>query len=85
MERDEWTCQRCGTTKGRLSVHHCIPWRVFGAKNYKQANGLWNLITLCYSCHGQTEAEINLFYPTETMVANGYVAPDLSKHNHLAA
>lgn len=85
LERDEWMCQRCGVADRRLNVHHCIPFRVFGVHNYRQANELWNLLTLCGPCHGKTESEIAEIYPTELMILNGYVAPDLSKYNHLAA
>jgi DEAD/DEAH box helicase domain-containing protein len=42
-------------------VHHLVPFRSFGHvpglnENYKQANALDNLITLCRACHSRTEA-----------------------------
>ena len=49
-ERDKYTCQECGMTEEelgyKLSVHHI---------DYdKQNNSENNLITLCTSCHMQT-------------------------------
>lgn len=50
--RDQNTCQKCGINGSKeksLHVHHIIPYRLF--KNYKKANVLDNLITLCERCH----------------------------------
>jgi 5-methylcytosine-specific restriction endonuclease McrA len=56
-ERDNNTCQHCGVTRdqiGReLDVHHIIPFRHFD--DYRIANALPNLITLCGSCHMKAE------------------------------
>lgn len=56
-ERDNNTCQHCGITKdqiGReLDVHHIIPFRHFD--DYRIANALPNLVTLCGSCHMKAE------------------------------
>lgn len=56
-ERDNNTCQHCGITRdqiGReLDVHHIIPFRHFD--DYRIANALPNLITLCGSCHMRAE------------------------------
>lgn len=43
-------------------VHHIVPFRAFGYipgvnENYKQANALENLITLCAACHQRVEAQ----------------------------
>lgn len=56
-ERDNHTCQLCGAEKDgkEHDVHHIIPFREFGLENYKKANSLDNLITLCRSCHSQVE------------------------------
>ena len=58
-ERDNFTCQRCRKTEKELSrsldVHHKIPFRLFGLSNYKKANDLNNLISLCPICHGIIE------------------------------
>lgn len=53
--RDNYTCQDCGITEheygSELSVHHVIPFRKFEG-DWKKANELSNLITLCeYPCH----------------------------------
>lgn len=52
IARDK-ACQHCGAT-GHLHVHHEIPYRVFSDKNI--ANGDWNLIALCPSCHRKEES-----------------------------
>ncbi len=62
--RDNHTCQHCGITREKagqsLDVHHVVPFRSFDYlpgenENYKQANRLANLITLCRSCHIKAE------------------------------
>lgn len=64
-KRDGYECQHCHITQkelGRaLDVHHIIPFAKFGYipgenDNYKQANELSNLITLCHPCHLRAEA-----------------------------
>lgn len=59
--RDKHTCQRCGLVwdgKGKaFSVHHKIPFRLFGVERYREANRLKNLETLCKSCHSIIERE----------------------------
>lgn len=49
LERDNWTCQKCGTTTemAQLHVHHIIPY----AQNKMQANDPDSCITLCKKCH----------------------------------
>ena len=54
LKRDNYSCRLCGS-KEDLVVHHIIPFRVFGAEKYREANKLSNLITLCRSCHGKVE------------------------------
>lgn len=53
--RDRYKCQNCPVTEKeigkQLDVHHKIPFRVFGIKNYIEANTLSNLICYCASCH----------------------------------
>lgn len=53
-ERDQYTCQRCGS-KEDLHVHHITPFHLFD--DYREANRLDNLITLCNRCHRQSEYE----------------------------
>ena len=63
-ERDNHTCCHCGTKhkigERSFAVHHIQPFRDFGYvpgknENYKQANKLTNLITLCATCHMKVE------------------------------
>lgn len=51
-ERDGYLCQMCKREQGRraFSVHHIRPLREFG-DDWRRANQLSNLITLCQSCH----------------------------------
>jgi len=46
-ERDNYTCQKCGTTKGTLEAHHIDPVVNNPAESADIANG----ITLCKGCH----------------------------------
>ncbi len=71
LERDDYRCRMCGARAGAeaegemaggppLHVHHVRPFRDFGYlpgrnSNYKQANELDNLVTLCPSCHRRAE------------------------------
>ena len=51
-DRDGNECQNCGSGD-QLHVHHIIPFKSFD--DYREANKLQNLITLCASCHHQVE------------------------------
>lgn len=59
LRRDKYSCRICGINELELkhepSVHHIIPFRVFGLDRYKEANDLENLITLCPGCHSEYE------------------------------
>ena len=48
LNRDNHTCQDCGTTES-LHVHHIQPLRTFDEP--EEANNLKNLVTLCETCH----------------------------------
>jgi 5-methylcytosine-specific restriction endonuclease McrA len=54
--RDKYTCQDCGVRqeRPRLDVHHLVPRRSF-AGDYRAANDLSNLVSLCKSCHKKRE------------------------------
>jgi DEAD/DEAH box helicase domain-containing protein len=64
--RDGFRCRQCGKAEdlaaGRQhDVHHIVPFRSFGYvrglnENYKLANDLTNLQTLCRACHQRAEA-----------------------------
>lgn len=52
--RDNKECQLCRVQNGHrrnLDVHHIKPFKLFGLENYRAANRLTNLITLCPNCH----------------------------------
>jgi 5-methylcytosine-specific restriction endonuclease McrA len=57
-ERDGFKCQICGKSlkskRGGAHVHHIKRFRLFNG-DYKRANELSNLITLCRSCHIRVE------------------------------
>lgn len=54
-KRDKYRCQRCGIHEKKLGrkldVHHIVAYRKFARDQYKLANQLTNLISLCHSCH----------------------------------
>jgi len=52
LARDDYICQLCGS-KEYLVVHHIVPFHSFD--DYREANRLDNLITLCQVCHGKVE------------------------------
>lgn len=62
--RDGYRCTQCGAPERddrQHDVHHIQPFRDFGYvpglnENYREANRLENLVTLCRSCHHQVEA-----------------------------
>lgn len=58
LDRDERTCQSCGTTTEELErglhVHHIEPVRTFDDPN--EAHYLENLVTLCPTCHPKVES-----------------------------
>lgn len=52
--RDNHRCQRCNVSEielgKKLHVHHIVPLREFN-RNFRKANALANLVSLCPSCH----------------------------------
>jgi 5-methylcytosine-specific restriction endonuclease McrA len=58
-KRDKYTCQKCGITEDQLGkhldVHHIVRFADFD--DFKQANKLSNLISVCHSCHLKMEWE----------------------------
>lgn len=60
LERDARRCRTCGADGPLLHVHHIRPFREFGYvsgenENYRPANQVENLITLCPRCHQRAE------------------------------
>ncbi len=57
--RDGYRCQRCGMHERemsqQLSVHHIKPFREFAIEDYRSANALANLVSLCTHCHKRVE------------------------------
>jgi len=51
LERDNWTCQRCGADDPdtTLHVHHILSYK----RNIMLANDIENVITLCRDCHNE--------------------------------
>jgi len=58
--RDCFRCQRCGTHEDEcdteLHVHHIVPLREFDEP--EEANTPSNLVTVCASCHGKVEGDV---------------------------
>jgi 5-methylcytosine-specific restriction endonuclease McrA len=54
LERDKYTCQKCGC-KNNLSAHHIIP----VAENFILSADLDNGITYCDICHRESHIEID--------------------------
>ena len=51
FERDNYTCQECGTRGGILHPHHLMPKAIFPELTF----ALSNIITLCRDCHKRTD------------------------------
>ena len=45
LERDNWTCQRCGQEFEKYHIHHIVKKK----ENGSDTND--NLITVCHKCH----------------------------------
>src|SRR6266702_236826 len=67
-ERDSDTCQHCGKKADHLPVHHLQPFCLFA--NYREANRLENLITLCPPCH--STADVRFWREHPELVERGH-------------
>lgn len=50
FQRDDYTCQICGSRGGELQADHIKPWATYKDKRYDLSNGR----TLCKPCHLKT-------------------------------
>lgn len=64
LSRDGGICATCGATTN--IVHHKKPFQLF--TNYKQANRLRNLVTLCKRCHAKEERKFWRSYGGPTSI-----------------
>lgn len=53
LQRDKWTCQRCGATKNTLHVHH----RIYSPDKEPWEEDNSRLVTLCEWCHISEDSE----------------------------
>jgi 5-methylcytosine-specific restriction endonuclease McrA len=74
LERDGYTCQRCGAQTERLHAHHKQVWNAAPELRFDVSNGE----TLCPTCHSRTHAKIqsHCVICGKAQVAHGYC----SKH-----
>lgn len=71
-ERDNYTCQICGSKSG-LSVHHLVPYR------FTQNSELTNLVTLCRSCHATQDGELRTLFRTDINKFSEVIGVPVSK------
>ncbi|MFB6179345.1 MAG: HNH endonuclease [Halorientalis sp.] len=62
LERDDYECQLCGTTKAEIGrnpdVHHIVPVRLFAESDgftKTDAHFLENVVSLCIDCHRKAD------------------------------
>lgn len=69
-KRDQYTCQSCNASGLEISLHahHRTPYRYFNG-DWRTANRLSNLITLCISCHMKIDTAI-IFNRIDTIPEN---------------
>lgn len=77
-KRDSNTCQICGKTEKEqgysMIVHHIVPFRFF-VNDYKEANKLINLKTVCHNCHAKQESHQWDEVPREYVHLLGDITP----------
>ena len=69
FQRDDYTCQECGTRGGDLNVHHILPYRDYPEPNFSLNTK--NGITLCVECHRETFGKEYEFWCRYFDIANG--------------
>lgn len=60
FERDEFTCQKCGTS-GDLNAHHILSFSLFPSARLKISNG----VALCINCHKEFHSTYTKYSFTE--------------------
>jgi len=89
LDRDNDTCQKCGTTKN-LEAHHIFPWALFPKLRFEVENG----IVLCEGCHKyyhsiyRNGSECNLETLADRLFLNNRYPSDrqdrfIENHQHL--
>lgn len=74
MNRDNWTCQRCGDATTQLEVHHTDYWE--GKKPWEYPDDM--LTTVCRNCHQkEQERPKHEKYLIEALQTYGFLAGDL--------
>ena len=53
LQRDNYECQNCGESGGKLNAHHIVP----VSKNEDLVHDIDNGITLCIDCHAEQHEE----------------------------
>jgi 5-methylcytosine-specific restriction endonuclease McrA len=57
-ERDNYTCQKCGSTEGTIVAHHILPMSLYPIESADIDNG----ITYCEECHKEVHKIIGCTY-----------------------
>lgn len=74
MNRDNWTCQRCGDSSMQLEVHHVEYWE--GKKPWEYPDDM--LVTVCRTCHQkEDERPKHEKYLIQSLQTYGFLAGDL--------
>lgn len=74
LERDDYTCQICGSKNGLMQVHH-ITYKHCKGKAYNAPMG--DLITLCERCHANDDGDHEHFYDAEFRIVAGIERPQV--------
>jgi hypothetical protein len=74
MNRDNWTCQRCGDATTQLEIHHVDYWE--GKKPWEYPDDM--LVTVCRPCHQrEDERPKHEKYLLQSMKNYGFLSGDL--------
>ena len=68
LERDDYTCQICGSKNGLMQVHH-ITYKHCKGKAYNAPMG--DLITLCERCHANDDGDHKHFFDGKVTLTSG--------------